>query len=118
MRYIRIFIAMVCCICFASASFASTQMTCCMEQAKAQPMAEQDMQHAAMPCHEADVPSKSESQDAPKLGCKCVCTLHTVQMPETHLPERMAKQAGATGVQPLPPLGFHPPIDAPPRAFS
>jgi hypothetical protein len=119
MRYIRIMIAIICSVCFASATMASTQMQCCMDDAPEQSMAmpmESDMQ--MMPCH-GDMPEqKAEQPSKVDYGCDCSCTLHSVTMPEHEPLARLAVNAPFYGVQPQEPRGFLPSIDAPPRPVS
>lgn len=113
MSFIRILITVISCLCFASAGFAA-QMQCCMEE-QATAEAAMDMQ---MPCHEMD--KSQDNPDAPvmKKSCDCACVLHSVVLPSPEMPERLALPMRFIGVQPQPPLGFYPPIEAPPKAFS
>lgn len=69
-----------------------------------------------MPCHEEAAPKDDSHADMP-AGCDCVCSLQTTVFPSAEPAPRLALHAEFDGVAPLPPMEFHPPIDAPPRAF-
>lgn len=112
MRYIRIMIAIICSVCFASAAVASAHMQCCMEDAPEQTMTMPCHDDMLMPENKADAPAKAD------YGCDCFCTLHSVQLPEHEPLPRLAVNAPFYGVQPQEPRGFLPPIDAPPRRIS
>lgn len=114
MKLLRIIVVVFSCISFASAGFAA-QMQCCMEE---QSTAEAEMDMQQMPCHEMDMSQDSPDAPVTKKSCDCACVLHSVVMPKQELPVRFAQITRFSGVQPLPPLGFYPPIEAPPKAFS
>jgi hypothetical protein len=111
MKLLRILIAAICCLCFASASMAGTMPCCKGQQAAA------TEQHA-MPCH-ADMqqPTKQHKPVSAK-SCNCVCSVSAVVIPVpspplrsaviTHLPQFVVSMHSY-----IPAL-----LDAPPKTIS